>query len=307
MDKKKALILINKTSGTGKAGNDCLDIATRISEAGYEPIVYPIMPGTNFTSETLVTEYDGQIDHIVCSGGDGTLNHVMNAMMGMEKKPTLGYIPSGSTNDFAKGLGIPSAKGKAIEVAAAGKPYTYDVGLMNGHYFNYVAAFGAFSKVSYATDQELKNVIGYAAYVLGAIAELPASIGFNCHMRIETDSFSEEGDYVFGAVCNSASIGGMKLFLNADVKQDDGLMELLLIHTPKNIAELNSIIGALASGDTSNSFITFRQVSKVTFISDENTSWTMDGEFGGNSQKTEIEVVKKAITIMTREDKVLNV
>jgi YegS/Rv2252/BmrU family lipid kinase len=301
-DRKRALILINKTAGMGKAGNDVMDIITRIGEKGYEPVVYPIIPGTDFTSEKLVADYDKKVDLILCSGGDGTLNHVVNAMMHMAKKPLLAYVPAGSTNDFAKGLGIPSAKAKAIEAAADGEPYTYDVGRMNDNYFNYVAAFGAFSKVSYATDQELKNVLGYAAYVISAIAELPQNMAYNCHMKIEIEDEVTEGDYIFGAVCNSASVGGMKLFGSADVKQDDGKMELILIKAPKNLAEMNMILTALAIGDVSSEFIVFRQVEKVIFHSDENTSWTMDGEFGGDARTTEIQVIHKAITIQTKRN-----
>lgn len=298
-DRKKALVLINRKAGVGKAANEVMDLVKGIAEKGYEPIVYPIVPGSDLTSEKLVADYDGEVDFIICSGGDGTLNHVMNAMMNMKKKPQLAYIPAGSTNDFARGLGIPGARSKAIETAIEGVPFTYDVGRMNDHYFNYVAAFGAFSKVSYATDQELKNVLGYAAYVISAIAELPQNIAYNCHMRIETPDFTEEGDYIFGAVCNSSSVGGMKLLENADVKLDDDKMELILIHAPKNIGEINLILAALAVGDVSSNYITFRQVDEVTFYSDENTSWTLDGEYGGDARTTEIEVVNKAITIMT--------
>ena len=297
--KKRALVLINRKAGTGKAGNEVMDIVTALSEKDYEPVVYPILPGTNLTSEELVGQYDGKADLILCSGGDGTLNHVVNSMMNLKKKPLLAYVPAGSTNDFARGLGIPAGKAGAIEAAASGEPFSYDIGKMNDHYFNYVAAFGAFSKVSYATDQELKNVLGYAAYLISAIAELPQNIAYNCHMKIE--DFTEEGDYIFGAVCNSASVGGMKLLENADVKQDDGVMELVLIHAPKNIAEMNMILTALATGDVNSSFITFSQVKKVTFYSDENTSWTLDGEYGGDSRTTEIEVINKAITIMTKK------
>lgn len=300
MDKKRALVLINRKAGTGKAGNEVMDIITALGERDYEPVVYPILPGTELTSESIVGQYDGKADLILCSGGDGTLNHVVNAMMKLKTRPILAYIPAGSTNDFARGLGIPAGKVGAISAAVEGKPFSYDIGRMNDHYFNYVAAFGAFSKVSYATDQELKNVLGYAAYVISAIAELPQNIGYNCHMKIETDDFTEEGDYIFGAVCNSASVGGMKLLENADVKQDDGEMELILIRAPRNIGDINLILTALATGDINSNFITFRQVTRVTFYSDENTSWTIDGEYGGDARKTEIEVIDKAITIMTK-------
>ncbi|MBQ6409225.1 MAG: YegS/Rv2252/BmrU family lipid kinase [Butyrivibrio sp.] len=298
-DRKKALVLINKSAGTGKAGTDTLNIVTRLAEEGYEPIVYPIIPGTDLTSEKIIGDYDGEVSMILCSGGDGTLNHVMNAIMDLKEKPALSYIPAGSTNDFAKGLGIPSVMSKAIDVAVNGTPFTYDVGRINGRYFNYVAAFGAFSKVSYATDQDLKNVLGYAAYVISAIAELPQNIGYSCHLQVEADDFIEEGDYIFGAVSNSASVAGMTLFANDDIKQDDGQMELLLIRSPKNLADFNGILAALAVREPDNPHITYRQVSKVHIVSDEEMEWTIDGEFGGAYKETNIEVINKAITIMT--------
>lgn len=297
---KKALVLINKTSGTGKAGNDTLEIVTKLAEKGYEPVVFPILPGSGLTSETIIPEYDGMLDLIMCSGGDGTLNHVMNQVMLLKEKPVLAYVPSGSTNDFAKGLGIPSVRSKAIDIAVNGRPYTYDVGKMNDHYFNYVAAFGAFSKVSYATDQELKNVLGYAAYVLSAMAEIPQSLGYSCHMKIEADGLMEEGDYIFGAVSNSASVAGMTLFADTDIKQDDGQMKLLLIRAPKNLAEFNAIIAALATKEPDNPYLTYKQVKNVKLVSDEKIEWTLDGEFGGAFKKTTIEVVNKAVSIMVK-------
>ncbi len=299
--KKRALILINKTAGTGKAGNDTYDIASEVAQMGYEPIVYPILPKTDLTSENLIAEYSGKIDMIICSGGDGTLNHVTSAMMDLDKRPILAYIPAGSTNDFAKGLGIPSVRSDAIDIATKGEPYTFDIGKMNDRYFNYVAAFGAFSKVSYATDQELKNVIGYAAYVISAIAELPQNIGYSVHMSVEAEGISEEGDYLFGAVSNSASVGGMNLFGDTDIHQDDGKMELLLIRAPKNFTEFNAVLAALATREEGNPYITFKQVKYANFYSANKVEWTLDGEFGGSYDKTNISVINKAISIMTKK------
>ncbi|WP_034446188.1 diacylglycerol/lipid kinase family protein [Butyrivibrio sp. AE2032] len=298
--RKRALVLINQKAGTGKAGNDTFPIITALAQADYEPIVYPIIPGTVFSSDMLLDEYDGKIDLVLCSGGDGTLNHVVEAMMSMKKKPLLSYIPNGSTNDFARGLGIPSTRAKALEVAIHGKPYSYDLGKMNNNYFNYVAAFGAFSKVSYATDQDLKNVLGYAAYVISAIAELPQNIGCSTHMRVEADGIDEEGDFLFGSMSNSASVGGMNLFGDTDIKQDDGKMELMLIRAPKNLTEFNAILAALASKEAGNPYITFKQVSYAKFSCAENVEWTLDGEFGGAYRDTEIQVINKAITIMVK-------
>ena len=299
--KKKALVLINKTAGTGKAGTDAYEIICAVAKAGYEPVVFPIIPGTDLSSETIISRYDGIVDMILCSGGDGTLNHVVSAMMEMKLRPLLAYVPAGSTNDFAKGLGIPSSNTDAVKLAVKGKPFAYDVGRMNDRYFNYVAAFGAFSKVSYATDQELKNIFGYAAYVISAIAELPQNIGYSIHMKVEAEGLSEEGDYLFGSVSNSASVGGMNLFGDTDIHQDDGKMELMLIRAPKNIVEFNAILTALATKEAGNPYITFKQVRWAKFEAGENVEWTLDGEFGGAFETTNIEVMNKAISIRVKK------
>ena len=301
MSRKRALVLINKTAGTGRAGNDTYEIIKKLAENGYEPLVYPILPGTELSSEILLSEYDGSLDMVLCSGGDGTLNHVMSAIIEMKNKPILAYVPAGSTNDFARGLGIPAQRSKAIDIAVLGKEYTYDVGKIENRYFNYVAAFGAFSKVSYATDQELKNVLGYAAYVISAIAELPQNIGYSTHMRVEAEGISEEGDYLFGAMSNSASVGGMNLFGDSDIHQDDGKMELMLIRSPKNLAEFNAILTALATKEEGNPYITFKQVRWANFYSEDEVEWTLDGEFGGAYKESRIEVINKAITIKVRQ------
>ncbi len=300
MKRKKALILINNTAGHAQGHSDTFSIVKDFAEAGYEPLVFPIIPGSKLTSEELVKDYGASSDIIMCAGGDGTLNHTMNSIMslGADKRPPLAYVPSGSTNDFARCLGVPDTRKEAINVAVSGKPFKYDVGKMNDKYFNYVAAFGAFSEISYDTDQTLKNVLGYAAYVLNAIMNLPKNLGYGVKMEINTAEGSYKGEYVFGGVCNSVSVGGMKLFDNADVQLDDGSMELLLIRSPKNLSDFNSVISALATGDVNNPNISIHPVKEATFSSKESVSWTLDGEFGGSSKDTEIKVLKQAMTII---------
>ncbi len=299
MDKKTALILINNTAGLKQGQDDTYELVRETSIAGYEPIVYPIIPGTDLTSETIIRKYKGKIGILICVGGDGTLNHVTNSLMGFdpEDRPPIGYIPSGSTNDFAKCLGIPEGRSSAVRSAVKGRAFGFDVGRMNDRFFNYVAAFGAFSEISYDTDQALKNVFGYAAYVINAILRLPQNVTGGCKMRIDADGQCFEGEYIFGAVCNSVSVGGMKLFGNEKIKLNDGKMELLLINHPKNILELNSILSALALGGINNPHIVMKQVQNISFRSEEPVSWTLDGEYGGKSAVTEVSVLKRALRI----------
>ena len=296
--RKKALILLNDSAGTGKAGLMTWTIIKKFAENGFESIVYPIIPGTDLVSENLVEEYEKQADVILCSGGDGTLNHVVQKVMTMTRRPLLAYIPSGSTNDFAKTLGIPSEFEKALDTVIRGSVFRYDVGSLNGRFFNYVAAFGAFSAVSYATDQQLKNILGHAAYIVSAVSELYENIRYSRHMRIESDDFVLEDDFIFGAVCNSAYVAGFSVFRNMDVSLDDGQMEILLIKTPKTAADLQGILNAVQRGIPDDAFITFKHIKNVRITASEETAWTVDGEFGGSYKEVVIQVQQQAVSIM---------
>ncbi len=299
--KKKpgALILINEKSGIGKASSRVMTLIQRAAAKGYEPIVYPIVPDAGLSSDELLPMYDGRIELVIGCGGDGTMNHIVNGIMNMEHKPKVAYLPTGSTNDFAKGMGIPITRAKAIENAFEGRPFTYDLGCMNGRFYNYVAAFGAFSDVSYETKQSWKNILGYAAYVITAAGKLIQNTKYKRHMRIETDTGEIEGNFLFGAVCNTATVGGMKLLGKADVRLNDGKMELLLIYDTKSLVELQAIATSLLSGSSDHPNISLRQVKKAVFYSEDEVPWSLDGEFGGEVKKAEIEVHEKAITIMT--------
>lgn len=297
MEKKKALILINAAAGTGKAANQILDIVVKLAQHGYEPVVYPVIPKTPFISEKILAEHDGQVELVLCSGGDGTLHHVIQGVMAMRHKPTLGYLPTGSTNDFARTLRLPTDFSSALDVAVGGQPFTYDIGRLNGCYFNYVAAFGAFSAVSYATSQWLKNVFGRGAYILTSLAELPEHLRYSSHMTITTDKETIEGNYLFGAICNSLSVGGVKLSAAEEVRLNDGKLELVLIKTPQKLQQLRQIVTDLKRGVLNTPFITFRQINSARIVADEPTAWTVDGEFGGKSMVTDIKVIPKAITI----------
>ena len=296
--RKKVLILINRSAGITRNKDNAYVIVQEFALAGFEPIVYPIVPETELDSERILAGYDGEVDMVICAGGDGTLNHVVNGVLRMKKPVRIGYIPSGSTNDFAKGFGIPSDTHKACKNAISGRPMSYDVGKIGDRYFNYVAAFGAFSAISYSTNQKFKNELGHAAYVLNAIGELPAQMSYSSHLKIRYDDIEEEGNYLFGALCNSTSIGGTSLLNKAEIFLDDGEMELLLIKAPANITELPLIIDCLMRKDLNNEYITFAKIKEVHFASDKEVEWTIDGEYGGAFNNLDITVVRRAATIM---------
>ena len=295
----KALVLINESAGTGKMGKECFTIIDHLAKSGYETTVYPIAPKAGRTSEKIMEGRDGQFDLIVCAGGDGTLNHVIDGLVKLEPRPILGYIPAGSTNDFAKGMGITGDINRILRILTEGEAFAYDIGAFNDRHFNYVAAFGAFVEISYATDQRYKNMFGHAAYILNGISKLQENISYSCHMRVEIDDHVEEGDYLFGAVYSTISIGGMSLRGEMRSELCDGELELLLVRKPNNIVEVEQIASKLLSGRTDSPYLVFRKIKKASFHCDQPVNWTLDGEFGGSLTDAEIEVQKEAIKIMT--------
>ncbi|MBR2264166.1 MAG: YegS/Rv2252/BmrU family lipid kinase [Firmicutes bacterium] len=294
----KALLLINGSAGTGKMSHSTYHIIEKLSLNGYETTVYPIVPGSGLTAEALLEGKEGLYDMVVCVGGDGTLNHVVDGLMRWEKRPLLGYIPAGSTNDFAKGLSIVGPPHKLIETLTDGTPMSYDIGAFNDRHFSYVAAFGAFVAVSYATDQKYKNMLGHAAYVLNGLSRLGENINYSCHMWVSTNEGSEEGDYLFGAVYSTVSIGGIALKGQMRSELSDGMLELLLIRKPNNIIEVEQIAASLLAGNINSPYITFKQIRRAKFVSTEPVNWTLDGEFGGSLSQAEIHVEKQALQIM---------
>ena len=294
----KALLLINGSAGTGKMSHSTYTMIEKLALGGYETMVLPIIPSAGFNAETLLKDKEGQYDLVVCVGGDGTLNHVVDGLMKWGKRPVLGYIPAGSTNDFAKGLGIVGTPHQLCDNLVTGHPVAYDIGAFNDRHFSYVAAFGAFVAISYATDQKYKNMLGHAAYVLNGISRLGENINYNCHMWVSTDDGSEEGDYLFGAVYSTVSIGGYSLKGQMRSELSDGRLELLLIRKPNNIIDIEQIAASLLAGNINSPYITFKQVRRAKFVSTEPVNWTLDGEFGGSLSEAEIHVEKQALRII---------
>ncbi len=307
--RKSALLLVNGSAGTAQMGNRAWHLIEMLVRAGYRVSTWPILPSEDLGSEEILTqeEREGRIyDLVVCCGGDGTLMHVVNGVMRLLKKPVLGYIPAGSTNDFARSANIPTQYEEALRTVINGKKFRYDIGRFNDRYFNYVAAFGAFVAVTYTTDQNFKNIFGHAAYVLNGISTLGQSISYKCHMRVAADGFEAEDDYVFGLVYNSTSVGGIKLRDSADVRLDDGKFGLLLIKAPENLAEAGQIIQGFLDdaqnnpdGMRDNSYVvSLRNISRVEISAPAGAAWTLDGEYGGEPTDIVIEVVPGAMEIM---------
>lgn len=294
---KKLLFVVNGHSGKGQIKNKLLDIIDIMIKEGYHVQVHTTQEREDATK--VVREQAKYYDLVVCSGGDGTLDEAVTGMMQSEVRTPLGYIPAGSTNDFANSLEIPKDMIQAAKTAVLGVPFSCDVGEFNGDYFIYVAAFGIFTDVSYATSQELKNALGHVAYILEGAKRLYTIKTY--HMRVEYDGNEIEGDFLLGMITNSTSVGGFKNMTSKDVKLDDGMFEVTLIHKPKNIIELNTIIASLTNLKDETDLIDSFRAESVKFYSEEEIPWTLDGEFGGDHKEVQIKDHCKAVDIMINE------
>lgn len=237
-----------------------------------------------------------QADVLVCCGGDGTLSETVSFLLEEKSDMPLGYIPAGTTNDFAASLHIPREPVKAAQRIAGGSPRILDVGSFGDRKFIYVASFGAFTQSSYSTSQNQKNSLGHFAYVLEGIKELPDLKSY--HVKVETaEGESREGEYIFGAVSNSTSFGGMIKLDPGKVDMSDGKFELTLVKTPKNLLELNRVLFSLMSGKYDDELITFLHTEKAVFSCEEPMPWSLDGEYASGGERVEVRVLPQAVRI----------
>ena len=294
---EQLLLIYNPTSGTGRAATRLSEIVDVCTKAGWLVTAYPTQLKGDATR--IARELGGQYGRVICIGGDGTLSEVAAGLMELEGPPPLGYIPFGSTNDCATTLRLPRSHRQAARVAAAtGVPVPADMGLLNGHPFVYVAAFGAFTKVAYDTPQDLKHSLGHLAYILEGIASLPTISPY--HLRVEYDGQVLEDDFFFGMVSNTLSIGGMKP-PNADqVVLDDGLFEVTLVKKPVSLADVANGFQALinlAPAEGTGALVQF-QARRLVFTADHPLPWTIDGEFGGQQSVNEVVNCQRALRVI---------
>ena len=291
---KKMLFIYNPNAGTGTLKPKLSDVLDIFTKAGYEVTAYPTQKYRDAT-EKMETCPDGY-DLIVCSGGDGTLDEVVKGMRTRGYEAPLGYIPAGTTNDFATSLGIPKDILAAADTAVNGVPFSCDVGRFNEDYFIYIAAFGLFTDVSYETKQSMKNILGHLAYVLeGAkrIFNIPSY-----KIRVTHDGEELEDEFIYGMVTNSRSVGGFTGIIGPDVVFDDGEFEVTLIKTPKNPLELNDLLGAIMLRQINPERMYSFKSGCIRFESMEEIPWTLDGEYQAGSAEIHIENVHNAAKIL---------
>ncbi len=294
---KKLLLIVNPKAGTRRIGRVLPEVIEIFNRADYEVTVH-ITAGSGDCTQ-VVRSRGAQADLIVCAGGDGTFNEAVAGMMESGIDRPLGYIPCGSTNDFAISLKLPTDPVKAAQLIVDGVPLKYDVGLFGDRYFSYVASFGAFTRASYSTPQDVKNALGHTAYLLEGIQEI--SQIRKEHIRIELDDRIIEDDFLFGAVSNSTSMGGILTLDPRQVDMRDGKFELLLIRAPQDLMEIHECVQAVSKQIYNCAMMTFVSTKKLTVHADASMPWTLDGEREEGREQVVIRCLHQAITLMGKE------
>ena len=287
-------MLMNPYAGTQQGKQFLADILALFYERGYAPVTFVSHEPGNSTE--LARAYGSKVDLVVCAGGDGTLNEVLTGLIETGCQTPVGYIPCGSTNDFGSSLHLSRDILQAARDIMDGHVQLLDAGKFADRYFSYIASFGAFTRASYATPQHMKNLLGHFAYILEGIRDIgdlkPR------HIRVETADVSLEGDYLFGAVCNSTSVGGLlKLDPNV-VDLSDGQFEVILLKQPTNLLELNDCLWKLNQQRYDTPMVEFFSADRVTFYTPDAPDWTLDGEYAQGMEKVEIVNIHHAFRLV---------
>lgn len=294
---KKMLFIFNPHTAGGRLKTRLMELLVRFGAAGYEMSVWPTAAAGH--AREIVLAHAAGCDVVACCGGDGTLNEVVDGMKDLRPKPLLGYIPGGTTNDFANSLQIPRSDmlSAAERIINPKRIFRCDFATFNGRAFTYVAGFGAFTDVSYKTPQHIKNVLGYFAYLLEGVQRLPGLEP--THICCECDEGVFEDDYLLGLISNSVSVGGFHMDNGHTVQLDDGLFEMILVKQPQNLSDLATLYNAVAGGDFSSPLLAVVRAKEFHVVAGEPIAWTLDGEFGGQVQDVRVEVRHRELLICT--------
>ena len=291
---KKMLFFVNPAAGKDDMRHHLMDVIDYFTASGYDVLCHPTQKAGDIPE--FVKARGEEFDIIVSCGGDGTLNETITGLMSLTNRPLLGYIPAGTVNDFATSLHIPKTIMEAAKNIVEGVPFDVDIGGFNDQYFSYVSAFGAFTKVSYATPHASKQALGRAAYLLEGIRSLPDI--HPIHVVAKSGDNVVDGNVILGMVTNATSVGGFKALDDSIVKMDDGLNEMVLVKAPKTLADYNALLTSLATRNFNPDYFYILQTDSVTLHFDQPVPWTLDGEFGGDITDATVTNIPKPIRIM---------
>ena len=305
----KILYIVNPVSGRMKSKTGLVDVLDELYRENGQPVAdrrvtVAVTMYRGHASELAACAADEGYDVVICCGGDGTLSETIMGLLKIpaEKRPQLGYVPAGSTNDFATSVGIPTGLREAARMAVHARPFPLDIGYFAptgnhpSRFFTYIASFGLFTSISYSTPQQFKNVMGHGAYLLSSVKDISNLQARRCSFLLDGEK-KIEGDFVFGAVTNTTSAAGVVQLPEDEVSLSDGLLEVFLIHMPKDPLDVHIILNALAEMDfDSCTLIEFHHARSIDVTLDGPTSWSLDGEEATSGSLVHMECIPSAIS-----------
>lgn len=279
---KKLMLIINPAAGRGGYAAGLAEALNLLDGGGYRTTLF--FTAGRGDATVFAARHGKEYDAVACIGGDGTLSEVMSGLMALDHPPMLGYFPMGTSNDVATTLALPKndCQGAALRMLG-GTPHPYDVGgFGDDQYFAYIAAFGAFTQVSYATPQSQKRALGHLAYVLQGMAELPKLETY--HAVVEYDGGVIEDDFIYGGMSNSTSVAGIVRLPEDMVSLGDGVSELVLVKVPERIEDLGEMAASVLTQRYESDRLVILHTRQAHFRFDRPVAWTRDGEAGGEYQ-----------------------
>lgn len=298
--KYKLLLLVNKKSGKETIEKYVPKIIEEFEENNFEVDLMYTKITNNATK--IIMNYDKDFDLVVCCGGDGTLNQTISGLMEINKKVSIGFIPLGTANDFAKNFNLTDDVLYLPHNIMSYKSQKCDTGKFNDKYFNYVAAFGVCTKVSYTTKKSLKKRFGKKAYYMKAIKEFFHIKSYK--VKLTFDDKVIEDEFVYGGISNSISIAGLQWFKPEDIDLNDGKFEAIFIKKPKNPIQTIKIFNSMLQKNYKNKAeIVYFKTDNIDIEIEEELPWTLDGEYGGTYNKVNINNIKQNVEFIVPEIK----
>jgi YegS/Rv2252/BmrU family lipid kinase len=288
------LLVFNPIAGRGEFSRSLYNVVDIFSRAGYEVVVYPTAASDD--ARAYIQTHGANFDLVVCSGGDGIVNEAVTACMCIKSPPPLGYIPCGTTNDFAVSLNIPHDYLEAARFILNGQPRLIDIGVFGHRFFSYVAAFGKYTDVSYSTAQSAKSIFGRTAYILKGVTRFSSYSSVDCNIDIDSEKIS--GSFVLGIITNVTSVAGFRVQSDGESFIDDGLFEAIFVRRIKKLADRSKVIAALTKPSVSTDYVVKRTAKRVDLSFEKPCGWTIDGEFGGEHTSITVENRHRALNII---------
>ena len=293
---KKLMMIVNPAAGRSGYAYNFGEAMKILGQAGYAVTLY-------FTSGrgdaiNFASRYAEDYNAVVCIGGDGTLSETLSGLMTLKNPPKVGYIPMGTANDVATTLGIPKNDTVgAVRSFLNGDPHPFDVGMFGDEaYFAYIAAFGAFTDVSYATPQNQKKALGHLAYVLQGAASIPYIEPI--HTRVRYDDGEFEGNLIYGSMSNSTSVAGIVKLREEMVCLGDGMSELVLVKDPGGVERFGELVASVLARTFDSEDLIILHTKTAEFAFDEPVAWTRDGEDGGKHQNIVLKNISHPVELI---------